>query len=79
MKHSVDLTVYHQFCNNRWSELKQEVKWFNTKPALKKRLRILLGDSVSISGPNSWKTAFYAGVVGAPAIASWLFLNRKTF
>ena len=79
LEHSVDATVYHQFCNNRWSELKQQVRSLNTKPALNKHLRNLVGDSISSGGPNSWKTAFYAGVLSSPAIANWLFLNRKSF
>lgn len=79
MKQSIDLVVYHQFCSNRWSELKQEIKRLKTKSAVKKRLKTLLEDSVSTSGPNSWKTAFYAGAYGSPSVISWLFTNRHSF
>jgi hypothetical protein len=76
---SIDPVVYQQFCSNRWSELKQEAKRLKTRAAVKKRLKTLLEDSMSTSGPNSWKTAFYAGASGPPAVISWLFDNRDTF
>lgn len=79
LSQSIDLVVYQQFCSNRWSELKQEIKRLKTKAAVKKRLETLLEDSVSTSGPNSWKTAFYAGASGSPAAISWLFKNRHSF
>lgn len=79
LNQSIDLVVYQQFCSNRWSELRQEVKRLKTKVAVKKRLETLLEDSESTSGPNSWKTAFYAGASGSPAVISWLFGNRNNF
>jgi 5-methylcytosine-specific restriction endonuclease McrA len=76
---SIDLVVYQQFCSNRWSELKQEIKRLKTLEEVSNRLATLLMDSVSTSGQNSWKTAFYAGVSRAPDLITWLFNNKTTF
>lgn len=79
LRKNIDLVVYHQYCTNRWSEMQMEAKRAGTIAALKGKFGTLLKDSKRISGPNSWKTAFYAGLISQPAIAEWLFLHRKTF
>ncbi|WAI81018.1 MULTISPECIES: hypothetical protein [Achromobacter] len=77
LSHSIDENQYQQFCVNRWSEARTEVRRFTTLAAWKKSLKNRLDDAQSASGINSWRTAFYAGLVARPDAVSWLFKNRK--
>ena len=77
LKNSVDEIQYQQFCVNRWSEARAEVRRFKTLAAWKKDLKNRLDDAESAGGINSWRTAFYAGLVAQPDAVSWLFKNRN--
>lgn len=77
LSHSIELVPYQQFCTNRWSELRITVVRKRTLASCQAELAELLRTALLSSGPNSWRTAFYAGAANDPAIAQWLFANRK--
>lgn len=79
LKKCIDLVVYHQYCTNRWSEMQGEAKRAESISELKRRVKNLHMDSKRVGGLNSWKTAFYAGLMNSPSITKWLFQNRKLF
>jgi len=56
-----------------------EAKRAKSISELKRRVKNLHMDSKRVGGLNSWKTAFYAGLMNSPSITKWLFQNRKLF
>ena len=79
MQKNIDMVVYQQYCTNRWSEMQMEAKVAKSRAALKERIEFNAKTAPTISGPNSWRTAFFSGMASDPAIADWLFANRHTF
>lgn len=79
MQKNIDLIVYQQFCSNRWSEVQMEARAVTAAADLAARISFNASTSVKISGPNSWRTAFFAGLESDPKITAWLFANRHTF
>lgn len=78
LKHSVDLVEYQQFCTNRWSEARQQVRRCATLARWKKSLKDHRDDAEATSGPNSWRTAFYAGLLAHQDPVEWLFQNKSS-
>ncbi|WP_147326169.1 HNH endonuclease [Hydrogenophaga borbori] len=79
IRKNIDLIVYQQYCTNRWSEMQMEAKAAGDEAALKKRIDFNATTAPQISGPNSWRTAFFSGLASDPSIVSWLFANRHAF
>lgn len=73
---SIDEVEYQQFCNNRWSELRQQVRRTSTIAKWKKVIREHCDDAIATSGPNSWRTAFFDGILKNRDAVQWLFDNR---
>jgi 5-methylcytosine-specific restriction endonuclease McrA len=76
---NIDMDVYVQFCTNRWADVQLEAKRAPTLAALSVRLKTLSADSIALTGINSWRSAFFAGLTGRASVAKWLFSNRSSF
>jgi hypothetical protein len=74
---SVDAVEYQQYCINRWSEARLSVRRCTTLAMWIKWLKNHREDAETASGPNSWRTAFYAGLLARQDAIKWLFTNRN--
>lgn len=73
LKHSVDPVEYQQFCVNRWSEARLEVRRCATLAKWKKTLQERLQDAEATGGINSWRSAFYSGLLARKDAVRWLY------
>lgn len=78
LNHSIDSVEYQQFCSNRWSEVRLQVRRCSTLVQWKKRLKEDLEDAEATSGPNSWRTAFFSGLAARSDAIAWLFKNKDS-
>jgi len=77
--HSIDEVIYQQFCINRWSELFLVARRETTLLKFRTSVKHLAEDAVKTGGPNSWRSAFYAGLRINRASVDWLYTNRAAF